>query len=65
MNIIENFKILFEIINPDTKIEEQFKSNVENLVMKSPKEHSDTSEFISEFEVFIDFFYQSRKRTSR
>ena len=65
MNIIENFKILFEIINPDTKIDEQFKSNVENLVMKFPKEHSDTSEFISEFEVFIDFFYQSRKRTSR
>ena len=62
MNIIEKFNIFFKILNPDTKIDEQFKSNVENLVMKFPKEHSDTSEFISEFEVFIDFFYQSRKK---
>ena len=30
---IENFTILFEIMNPDTKIDEQSKSNVENLVM--------------------------------
>ena len=62
INIIENFKILFEIMNPDTKIDEQSKSNVENLVMKFPKELSDASAFISEFEVFIDFFYQLRKR---
>ena len=56
INIIENFKILFEIMNPDTKIDEQSKSNVENLVMKFTKELSDASAFISEFEVFIDFF---------
>ena len=62
MNIIEKFKILFEIMYPDTEIDEQSKSNVENLVMKFPKELSDASAFISEFEVFIDFFYQLRKR---
>ena len=49
INIIENFKILFEIMSPDTKIDEQSKSNVENLVMKFPKELSDASAFISEF----------------
>ena len=65
INIIENFKILFEIMNPDTKIDEQSKSNVENLVMKFPKELSDASAFIPEFEVFIGFFYQLRKKTSR
>ena len=62
MNFIEKLKILFEIMYPDTKIDEQFKINVENLVMKFPKELSDASAFISEFEVFIDFFYQLRKR---
>ena len=62
MSIIEKFKILFEIMNPDTKIDEQSKSNVENLVMKFPKKLSDASAFISEFEVFIDVFYQLRKR---
>ena len=56
INIIEKFKILFEIMYPDTKIDEQSKSNVENIVMKFPKELSDASAFISEFEVFIDFF---------
>ena len=62
MNIIQNSKIYFEIMNPNTKIDEQSKSNVENLFMKFPKELSDASAFISEFEVFIDFFYQLRKR---
>ena len=56
MNIIENFKIFLEMMNPDTKIDEQSKSNVENLVMKFTKELSDASAFISEFEVFIEFF---------
>ena len=56
MNIIEKLKILFEIMNPDTKIDEQSKSNVENLVMKFPKELSDASAFIPEFEAFIGFF---------
>ena len=63
MNIIEKFKILFEIMYPDTKIDEQFKRNVENLVMKFTKELSDASAFISEFDVFIYFFYQLRKKT--
>ena len=62
MNIIGKFQIVFEIMYPDTKIDEQFKRNVENLVMKFTKELSDASAFISEFEVFIDFFYQLRKR---
>ena len=62
MNIIEKFKILFEIMYPDTQIDEQFKCNGENLVEKFPKELSDASAFISEFEVFIDVFYQLRKR---
>ena len=65
MNIIKKFKILFEIMYPDTKIDEQFKRNVENLVMKFTKELSDASAFIPEFEVFIGFFYQLRKNTSR
>ena len=30
INIIENFKILFEIMNLDTKIDEQSKSNVKS-----------------------------------
>ena len=56
MNTIENFKILFEILNPDSKIYEQSKGNVKYLVMKFTKELSDASAFISEFEVFIEFF---------
>ena len=50
---------------PDTKTDEQSKSNVENLFMKFPKELSDASAFISELEVSLDFFYQLRKKTSR
>ena len=56
MNIIEKLKILFEIMNQNTKINEQFMSKVENSFMKFPKEISHASEFISEFEVFIEFF---------
>ena len=57
MNITGKLKILFEIMYPDTKIDEQFKSNVENLAIKFPKELTDGSEFKSEFECFHSSFF--------
>ena len=61
MNVNENFAVCFGILSPDTKIDEQFKSNVKNLAMKFSKQLPDASEFISEFEVSINFFDQLRK----
>ena len=57
MNITDEYKIFFEILNPDTKIDEQFKTNVENLAMKFPKEFPDAISI-----VFINFLFTNNGR---